>query len=219
VSSNDDSGDKSKPAQTAIFAETWEADRRLSELRLSRKKLLEVAAIALTERSNATEFHCANAAGTFAYHYGTFALRDKHVQDGWAVDRSDGVESIRHDDLKIKIGFCNVDIACDRNLVPKARSDKGAGIERAAIGNLFGASLPHFAKPAVGWSLFYLMLSEDGASELTRPVVRDGVFVGAVERIFLGYPDDGDGEPKGVVEGGDGGLSNYDPIVTPKTGT
>jgi hypothetical protein len=217
VSSNDYS-DRSKPAQTAIFAETWEADRRLSELRLSRKKLLEVAAIALTERSNATEFHCANAAGTFAYHYGTFALRDKHVPDGWAVDRSDGVESIRLDELKIKIAFCNVDIACDRNVLPKARSDKGAGIERAAIGNLFGVSLPHFAKPAVGWSLFYLMLSEAGASELTRPVVRDGVFVGAVERIFLGHPNDGDGETKPVVEGGDGALSNYDPIVTPKTG-
>jgi hypothetical protein len=219
VSSDEDSDDKSKLAPTAIFAETWEADRRLSEMRLSRKKLLQVAAIALTERSNATKFHCANAAGTFAYHYGTFALRDKHVPDGWAVDRADGVESIRHDDLKIKIAFCNVDIACDRNVLPKARSDKGAGIERAAIGNLFGASLPHFAKPAVGWSLFYLMLAEDGGSELTRPVIRDGVFVGAVERIFLGHPNDDDAAVSGVIDSGDDGLSNYDPIVTPKTGT
>ncbi len=122
-----------------VFAEPWEADARLLELGLSRKTLLEVVAVAITERSNVTNFHCANAAGTFSYHYGTFALRDKHVPANWAIDRENGVESIKHPEKDIKIAFCNVDVACDALHLPKPRSEKGAGIERAATGNLFGA--------------------------------------------------------------------------------
>lgn len=211
--------DLPKSEVTKVLVEPWEADARLLQMGLRRKTLLEVVAVAKTEESNVTRFHCANAAGTFSYHYGTFSLRDKHVPLGWSINREDGVESIKHPDQEIKIAFCNVDVACDVFRLPKPRSEKGAGIERAAIGNLFGADLPSFApKPRSGCALYYLMTDEGGSAELTRPVVRDGVFVGAVERIFLGRPND-ESDPVKDLSSCDDATNNYDPIVTPKTGT
>ena len=56
------------------------------------------------------------------------------------------------------------------------------------------ADLPQYApKPVGDWLFYYLMVDERGAAELTRPVVKGGTFVAAVERIFLssGVDDDG----------------------------
>ncbi len=203
---------------TAVLSDDFDVDRRLRELGLARQKLLDVAAIAVMERSHATSLHCANAAGTFAYQHATFALREKHLSDGWVIDRTDGVETIRHDKLEIKVAFCNVDKACDTFQLPKARSQKGAGIERAASMNLFGSGLPHYApRPKSSERLYYLMVGDDGRAELTCPVVRKGQFVAAVERIFLGCPGEYDGLVAEKPPAGDA-INNYDPLVVPKAG-
>jgi hypothetical protein len=113
-----------KMVETRVVREQWDVDRRLSEMGLNRSKLLEVRDVALTSGANATAFHPINAPGTFSYHDGTFALRIRHVQAGgeWAVDRSNGIESIRNDKRKLKIVFANVDIACDDEQKPQPRS-------------------------------------------------------------------------------------------------
>src|SRR5262249_417769 len=130
--------------KTVILRETWGVDRRLDEMKLTRKGLLSARDVALHESNNATAFHPANAAGTFSYHHGTWAIRDQFVGKEWVEDRVDGIEAIRNDALKIKIAFCNVDLACDDNHSPKPRSKKGAGAERASGGGLFG-DLPQYA--------------------------------------------------------------------------
>jgi hypothetical protein len=61
--------------KTRVLHEKWDVDARLSELGLDRDGLLKVRDMALNERNNATPHHCANAAGTFAYQSGIFALR------------------------------------------------------------------------------------------------------------------------------------------------
>ena len=131
--------------ETIVLREPWDVDRRLAELQLGpRTRLLKVVAIAISAGADATAFHPANAAGTFSYQHGTWALRDGFVGDAWLLDRPDGVEAIRNDAIKVKVVFANVDVACNDEQKPKPRSRKGAGAERVCVGNLFG-SLPDFA--------------------------------------------------------------------------
>jgi hypothetical protein len=183
--------------EARILKEPWDVDRRLQEIDLVRDGLLISRDVALHESANATPFHPANAPGTFSYHHGTWSLRNQFVgkkitgKQKWVEDRSDGIEAIRNDSLKIKIAFCNVDLACDDNHCPKPRSKKGAGAERASAGDLFGGTLPHYAAAPTGeWKLYYLMVDEKGAAELTRPVLKGGTFAGWIERIYLSYGDD-----------------------------
>src|SRR6266446_2362359 len=82
----------------------------------------------------------------------------------WRLDRSDGVEAIVNDALKIRVVFANVDIACNDELKPKPGSRKGAGAERVCVGNLFD-SLPEFApRQPDGWKTFYITVDPRGAA-------------------------------------------------------
>ena len=194
TNSIDDSKEPDDVVKTAVRRESWEVDPRLVEMQLHRKGLLMVRDVAISEASTATAFHAANAAGTFAYHYGTWSLRDQFVvrKSNWVEDRADGIEAIRNDILKIKVAFSNVDLACDDNHIPQPRSRKGAGAERAS-GLLF-PDLPRYAPRISGeYALYYLMVDENGATELTRPVLKGGKFTAAIERIYLSYGDDGGG--------------------------
>ena len=180
--------------QTRVLREPWDVDRRLAELGLDRQKLLTVAEVAVHEAANATPFHPINAAGTFAYHQGTWALRDQFVGRGggeWECDRADGVEAIRNRSKKLRVIFSNVDISCDDRIDPKPRSRKGSGSERACSGNLFG-HLPTFARqPVSDEAAFYLMVDEKGNVELTQPTVEGGTFKEYIERIYLYNAKDG----------------------------
>ncbi len=199
--------------ETVFRREAWDVDLRLSQLTLNRKGLLIARDVAMQERANATAFHCSNAPGTFSYHHGTWSIRDQFVDKIWAVCRLDGIEGIRNDALKIKIAFSNVDLACVDNHIPKPRSEKGAGAERAASGGLFD-HLPHFApKPTDDVALYYLMVDQNGAAELTRPVVSNGTFETPIERIYLS--DGGDGGAALLAD--DDIADGFDPQVARKS--
>lgn len=200
--------------RTALRKEPWEVDQRLNEMALVHSKLLHVRDVAVSEAANATPFHAANAAGTFSYHHGTWALRDQFAGDDWAVDRSDGVEAIRNDKAKIKVAFCNVDLACDESHIPQPRTKKGAGAERATGAGLFD-DLPEFVpKPTGEWQFYYLMVDERGAAELTRPIVKGGTFTTPVERIFLSNGVDEDSS-KPLV-GTDDAAVEFEPQIARK---
>jgi hypothetical protein len=200
--------------QTRLLREFWDVDGRLAEMQLTRKGLLSARDVALQESANATAFHPANAAGTFSYHHGTWAIRHEFVGKNWVEDRVDGIEAIRNDVLKIKLAFCNVDVACDDNHYPKPRSKKGAGAERASGGGLF-PDLPQYApRPSGEFALYYLMVDESGAAELTRPTVKAGTFETPVERIYLFDGKDDEGELLRKVD--DGPVDNFDPQVVRK---
>jgi hypothetical protein len=200
--------------QTIILREPWEITPRLQELTLSKNKLLEVRDIAVHEGSNATQFHAANAAGTFRYHHGIWALRHHFVGTIWFLDRNNGVETIRNNELKVIVGFCNVDIACVDGHRPKPRTKKGSGVELAASPGLFD-SLPEYAPRQTGeWQFFYLMVDEKGAVELSRPVIKGGRFMSMIERIYLsnGSDDDGTGITKDVPDA----VIEFDPQIARK---
>jgi hypothetical protein len=200
--------------ETAYFREPWETDQRLNQLQLTRSGLLEVRDVAMQERANATNFHPTNAPGTFGYHHGTWALRDRFVGEHWEIDRGDGIEAIWNEELQIKIAFCNVDLACHDDHVPKPRSEKGTGAERASGTPLFGNLPQYVPRQTESSKLYYLMVDPKGAAELTRPIVSGGTFPVAVERIYLSHG--GDDDPGVLREDDRGPVDNFDPQVVRK---
>ena len=200
--------------ETQVWNEPSDVGHRLAELGLSRDALLRVVAAALSAAADATPFHPVNAAGTFAYQSGTWALRDQFIGDDWQVDRSDAVEAIKNDKIKIKVVFSNVDHACDSVQSPKARSRKGAGAQRACQGNLF-EYLPQYAKQLSDeWATFYLMVDAQGAAELSRTVIKGNNFDTPIERIYLSDGSDFEGELLPLDEGDI--ADDFEPLVARK---
>ncbi len=205
-------------AKTKILREDWEAKPRLKELRLDKDKLLIVRATAVGAAAEATPFHPANAAGTFSYQHGTFALRLENVGNhGWDSDRPNGVEAIKNDAIRVRVVFANVDVACNDEHEPKARSGKGAGAQRLCAGNGLFGDLPRYTDDSPddeGWITFYLMVAPDGAVELSRATVEHHQFKGFVERIYLSDGSDLGMEPE--VGDDDVPADEFDPQVARK---
>lgn len=197
--------------ETKIHRDLWDVDLRLAQIGLSRTKLIAAVAVAIHERSNATPFHPVNAAGTFAYQHGVWAIRNEFVGGMWVEDKTDGVEGIRNDALKIKVAFSNVDLACQDDHVPKPRSNKGPGAERASGAMLFDDLPQYVPEPAAGLALYYLMVDEAGACELTRPVVKAGKFRSPIERIYLSKGGDEEGD--NILGDNDDIANDFDPQV------
>lgn len=189
-------------AKTKVLREDWEVVPRLQELRLDREALLRVRTIAVGAAADATPFHPANAAGTFSYQHGTFALRNENVGiKGWQSGRPAGVEAIENEEIRVRVVFANVDIAGNDEHEPHARSDKGAGAERLCAGNGLFGDLPRyagddFARSDSGWMTFYLMVAPNGAVELSRATVEYGRFATFHERLYLSDGGDLASEPK-----------------------
>lgn len=200
--------------ETNVFRNEWDVDGRLGSLDLTRDGLLAVRDRACVEEANATPFHPANAPGTFRYHHSVAEIRRRFVGDNWVIDREDGIETIKHIQLGLRIGFSNVDIACNDHRQPQARSEKGAGAQRASSGGLFD-NLPHFApRPKDNGALFYLMVDGKGACELSRPIVRDKVFYAYVERLYLSEGLDDDVAL--LLDPDDGPTEAFDPQIARK---
>lgn len=190
---------------------------RLAELGFDLPTLLEVRDVAMTASGNATVFHAANAAGTFAYQDGTWALRDRFVkpEGEWEVDRAHGIEAIVNATRQVKTAFANVDIACSDSQKPEPRSRKGAGGEKVFGEDLFAGTLPEYAPvPKDGMAAYYLMVDSKGACELTRPVVRGGTFTNYVERIYLSAGIEPDG--LAITLPDNPPVSEFDPEVVRK---
>jgi hypothetical protein len=201
--------------ETKTHKDWQSAKQRLVELELDIISLLDVRDIALNAAADATPFHPATAPGTLAYFQGTWALRNTFVKPdtNWSKVCLNGVEAIENDNLKIRVIFANVDIACNDDYKPKPRSRKGAGSERICMGNLF-ENLPEYAPIQRGWGTYYLMVSHNGEVELTMPVVKHGTFTAWLERIYIS--DGKDFDPTITPNNNEDTLDNFDPIVIRK---
>jgi hypothetical protein len=165
-----------------------ESDPRLTELNLDRDRLIAAGHHALAARATASPLHPSNAAGFFSYADGVKGLRAENMGGNWEFFRSEGVEGISNNTLKIRVLFANVNEACGLN-DPQARSRKGAGSERVTCGDMFdaaGIDLPiSIVKFSGDYKTYYLMVDQNGSMELSLPIVKGGRFLRCVERIFL----------------------------------
>lgn len=175
-----------------ILQEVWEVDARLISLGLPQPDLVRVVQESVLARNNSTTYDPANAAGWFAWSFGTRALREVFCLKGWKLDRKDGIESIYNEKLNIKVVFQNVDCASDRSRAPKTRSQKGAGSERAVSNNHQFDLFPNYKvnnDPSDTAKIWFLCVSADGAdirAELSLPKsLEDGQFSDFLERIFI----------------------------------
>jgi len=204
-------------AETSICREDWEVGPRLLALKTDKQKLLRVRSVAVGAAADATPFHPANAAGTFSYQHGTFSLRFEHVgKEGWEAERPNGVEAIRNVAIKTRIVFANVDVACDDENEPKARSDKGAGAERLCAGNGLFGNLPRFVDPGndQDWITYYLMIAPNGAAEMSQAVVENGKFSKYIERLYLSDGSDLDTDSKLLNDSDE--VDIFDPQIARK---
>ena len=171
--------------ETRVLRDEWDVEPRLLELALDKERLLLCRDAAFLAAADSSPLFPSNAPGTFSYHFGTRELRVQFLGSDWEIDRTDGIESIKNEVLKVKVIFQNVDVACSDDAKPKPRSPKGSGAERACSGNLFG-HLPSYANPKKDfWSTYYLMVAENGAAELSLVVVKNHTFTDFMEQIYL----------------------------------
>nr|WP_294544396.1 hypothetical protein [uncultured Rhodopila sp.] len=200
---------------TRILKEPWEVDPELARLNLTRAKLLKVRTMALGAAADATGYHAANAAGTFSYHGGIYGLRDELVGEHWRQDRPNGIEAVRNDAKNVILSFVNVDLACNDMHNPVPRSKKGSGAEKVSQGKGLFDDLPAFAEaPTSPYAFYYLMVDEQGAVELSRPVVKYQTFSAFIDRIYLSSGDDFDGASRSFDE--DETPMDFDPQVLRK---
>ena len=202
--------------KTRILRDMLEVDAALLGFDLTVSGLLKARTMALGAAADSTPFHAANAAGTFAYHYGIYGLRNEFVGKHWRVDRPGGIEVIRNEAKNMLVGFANVDVACNDVHEPIPRSHKGSGSERVSQTEMFPIEHLYPEIPRGSRSLYYLMVAMNGAAELSCPIVREGTFKGFVDRIYLSTGEDFDHTAR-KFDDGDVAVT-FDPQVSRKAG-
>ena len=145
---------------------------------------------AVGARADVVPHHPVTAPGTFAYHWGTMALRDVFVPKGWVKDSTAGIESVYDPETGTKIIFQNTDSACEI-YDPKAISEKGIASERIVMWAQKGlfAEIDEERQKRLNGPVWYFCLfvnGDDARAELSRPLaINRRQFKQFIERIFL----------------------------------
>lgn len=178
--------------RTALLEESVEAERRLQDWRLTRAQFIAVARAARTWADDAGPLMPVNARGTLAYIFGVQELRAQLIDEEWRVDRTGGIEAVINRAIGLRIGFHNVDRACDPVMPPHPRSEKGSSSEMLSGPTLFehyGVEPgPVQLAPTDGISTYYVMVGDDGSVELSCPQIVNGAYHHFNERIFIDRP-------------------------------
>lgn len=177
-------------AVTKIYIDDIDVDRRLAELGMSRQDIVDIRDVAASmHATGSSPLFPANGAGQLAYQYGTRELRATFLKRGWVIDQSYGTNGVRHPDRKIIVLYQNVDVACRLSDLPQARSRKGAGSERLSQGSAFDLIEEVVPSTHSGEGLdvevWYVMVAQDGAVEVTLSLIKGGEFSEFIERIFV----------------------------------
>lgn len=188
---------------TAIYDNTVSAELRLADFGLTIMQFLTIRDSARAAADDASPLMPLNAQGTLAYIHGVEALRGQILDSDWIIDRTLGVEAIINHELGIRIGYQNVDKACDPVFKPMPRSAKGVATERMCSAPLFdyyGMNLevdkdrlprddvkdPHSERVTT----YFVMVGEDGSVELSSPIIENQRFADFRERIFIDRPEE-----------------------------
>jgi len=200
-------------ATSIVQGERAVADR-LSDFGLVPEQILAVGAVARTWADDASALMPINAPGTLAYIYGVQELRQQVIDGVWAADRTCGIEAVVNRDRKVRIGFQNVDRACDSDFPPNPRSAKGSASESLCGPTLFehaGIDAgPLTGVKSDGIPTYYVMVGEDGSVELSHPVIANGSYKQFHERIFIVAPS---GDWSDEINPDTSPLNDFDIVV------
>jgi len=174
--------------QARVFKEDWEVDFRLNDFGVTKEELMPIIHTAVGAKADAVAHHPVTAPGTFAYHWGTMALRDVFVPKGWAKDSTEGIESVYDPKTGTKIIFQNTDSACDV-CDPKAISPKGLASARVISQPYLILEMEEDRQKKMNGTVWYFCLfakGDDVRAELSRPLAIEGrQFSEFPERIFI----------------------------------
>lgn len=180
------------PFSTVIVDGEHDTQRRLADFGLAAEQFEEIARAARTWADDASPLMPQNAPGTLAYIFGVQELRHQIVEGDWEVDRACSIEAVLNRKLGIRIGYQNVDRACDPAFPPNPLSAKGSAAEIICGPTLFEHAGvepgPLTGVKQDGIPTYYVMVGEDGSVELSHPVIKDGSYKHFHERIFIGRP-------------------------------
>lgn len=208
---------------TAIVrSESWEVDRRLSELDLSRTALVDIVKAAVAGQDGCTENDPPNARGYESFRYGTRRARELLRGQGWEKDDTGNFSTVINHSKRIRLVVMNADGGAGViGRVPQNRCRKGPNSERAANANqrvLFSpdeAPMPEAdGKPPqidgyATWHLCVYIGVDTVRAELS--LLNDfqgGYFIGQFEKIIVigdgdwktadafDEPDEGDDGPE-----------------------
>ena len=175
--------------KTTVVDNKIDAERRLADFGLTADQILGIATVARSWADDASPLMPQNAPGTLAYIFGVQELRQQLVGDDWEVDRTCGIEAVISRKLNVRIGYQNVDLACDLHFPPTPRSVKGSAAENMCGPNLFEHSGvepgPLTGVKQDGIPTYYVMVGENGSVELSHPVIKNGSYKHFNERIFI----------------------------------
>ena len=173
---------KDEPSVTARLRELFD---------ISLEDAIHIVLAAAAAKADTVDDDPLTAPGTFAYIYGTRAVRRTFRARGWKIDRLDGVESVVNLERGLKLVFQNADVAAVEHQDPRAVSEKGNASERA-VRSAQRFLFPEMERENVCREtahLWFLFVSVDGSdirSELSRPkAITEGQFAGFHERIFI----------------------------------
>jgi hypothetical protein len=184
-------------AETVVVREELDVNRRLAELSMSKVAILAVRDAACSMgATGSSPFFPSNGAGQLAYQYGTREMRAQLDSLGWEIDQSFGTQGVRLIGKKTIVLYQNVDVACSIPHTPNPRSRKGAGSERLSQRSAFEViedQVPTtYTMESSDGCVWYIMVAENGAVEVTNAVVHNGRFADLVERIFVSDGSDMD---------------------------
>lgn len=211
--------------RTAIIESPQDAKRRLADWGLAIEQILAIRDLARAAADDASPLMPLNAPGTLGYIHGVGALRHQLLDGEWLIDRTLGVEAVINHRLGVRIGYQNVDRACDITFPPMPRSERGNGMARLCrlpLFEHFGVELESDAdrlpdgefQDPMGDQIatYFVMVGEDGSVELSRPIISEKKYGKFVERIFVDNPTDDWSETIGDPEVGP--IDDFDvPVI------
>jgi hypothetical protein len=80
---------------TIIYADTWDRDRRLRQLGLDRRRLIEAVKAKVAARGGCTDNDAQSAPGYMAWNAGVRVLREFYRPEGWEKEILNGLETIK----------------------------------------------------------------------------------------------------------------------------
>jgi hypothetical protein len=188
---------------TSIIDDPFQTERRLADFGININQLLNIRDSARAASDDASPLMPLNAAGTLAYIHGVNGLRSELLDSDWVIDRTLGVEAVINFSLGIRIGYQNVDKACDLTFKPMPRSAKGPASAKMCNSTLFDyynmtLETDHDRRPdrdvrdplGAQVTTYFVMVGEDGSVELSSPIIEDQKYTRFRERIFIDRPND-----------------------------
>ncbi len=206
-----------KLATPLIREEIAEIHPWLQDMGLADVNFESVAKAMMGEYADDNPFYSRAKAGTYAFHQGLYSIRQEVVgQDDWVIFKSSkNLEGVRSDSRKTVILIAGVTSACsDRDPIKRTKCGSATEEVGGQQGMLF-EDLPLSVPLSKGDDTHYwFMADEDGNAEISRPIIKKGVYVGFIERNKIVFADGDDFDE--TAFGTDDAVNDFDIDVVRK---